>query len=350
MKKERIHGGDIYGNRVSLDFSVNTNPLGIPAAVEAALHRAVEKCIFYPDREVRELKRALSRRLSLPEEYLLFGNGASELFMAIVHGIRPKRTVIPVPSFSGYEYAAASGGGEILFCPLSGEREFAPGEELGEALSGETELVFLGNPNNPTGRLLSREYLGGLLTHCRDRNILVVLDESFIGFCGEEASQVRYMEEYGNLLIVRAFTKIFAIPGVRLGYLLTSESSLKNKIEEQLPEWNVSVFAQEAGRYCVEESAFLRETVDCVRKERGFLTEGLQRMGLTVVKSDANFILFRGGRGWYERLLEQGILIRDCGSFRGLSGDWYRIAVRSRRENERLLAAMEKIKEEADIG
>lgn len=109
-----IHGGDIYRNEVKLDFSVNVNPLGTPESVVAALHGAVERCGNYPDMKAEKLKRAVSSQLNVPEEYLLFGNGASELFMAVVHGIKPEKTVIPVPSFYGYEYAAKAAG-ERLF-------------------------------------------------------------------------------------------------------------------------------------------------------------------------------------------------------------------------------------------
>lgn len=341
MKK--MHGGDIYRNQVRTDFSVNVNPLGMPEAVASALHEAVEMCGSYPDMETDKLKKAVSNMLFVPEEYLLFGNGASELFMAIVHAIKPHKTLIPVPSFYGYEYAAEAVGGEIVYYPLKEQMDYLPGDDLLEALTEDVDLLFLANPNNPTGRLTDKEYLKKLLGICKQKNIMVVLDECFIDFCGLDCSMLSELELYDNLLLVRAFTKIFAIPGVRLGYLLGVDITVLNKVKRQLPEWNLSMFAQAAGSVCAGQLAFVEKTVDYVRTERQFLTNNLRQMGLQVFPSEANFILVYSEKQLYESLLEQGILIRDCENFRGLSKGFYRVAVKSRKDNEILLKAMERI-------
>lgn len=338
-----IHGGDIYRNPVTLDFSVNVNPSGTPEAMTAALQEAVKKCGSYPDIEMEQLKETVGRTLLVPKEYLLFGNGASELFMAIVHGIKPQKTLIPAPSFYGYEYAAGAAKGEIVYHMLKPKTGFCPGEDLLEALTEDVDLLFLANPNNPTGRLPGKAYLQRLLDCCRQKRITVVLDECFIEFCGLEHSMLPELETYENLLLVRAFTKIFAIPGVRLGYLLCSSASLLNRIKRQLPEWNLSVFAQAAGSACGDWQEFLKKTALCVREERQFLAERLRQMGLRVFPGEANFILVYSKKDLYEGLLRKGILIRDCENFRGLSKGYYRIAVKTRQENERLIKAMEQI-------
>lgn len=336
-----IHGGDIYRNQVTLDFSVNVNPLGIPEAVKAALHKAVENCDRYPDIAGEELKRSVGKMLEVPEEYLLFGNGASELLMACVHGIRPKRTVIPVPSFYGYEYAAGAASGEIVYYGMREENGFRLGEEFFSVLTQDTGLLFIANPGNPFGTLMSREYLRKLLSYCRERGIYVVLDECFIEFCEENSSLVDGIEEHENLILVRAFTKIFAIPGVRIGYLICSDRQLLERIAGQLPEWNLSVFAQAAGRACAVQKEFLLKTAGYVAKERQFLAQGLKKSGIRVVSGEANFLLVYTRANLYEKLLEKGILIRDCENYRGLSKGFYRIAVKSREENELLLKAIE---------
>ncbi|MBR1865801.1 MAG: aminotransferase class I/II-fold pyridoxal phosphate-dependent enzyme, partial [Lachnospiraceae bacterium] len=235
---EAIHGGDIYTNHVDMDFSVNVNPLGIPEAVEAALHKAVGSCSRYPDITAGRLKKAVAGMLHVPEEDLLFGNGASELFMAVVHGIRPRKTVIPVPSFYGYEYAVTASGGDVFYHVLKEEHAFCMDEAFFSVLTEEVDLLLLANPNNPTGALMSREYMQKLLDHCREKGICVVIDECFIEFCGEGTSVLPDIERFDNLILVRAFTKIFAIPGVRLGYLVCSSRPLLQKIKRQLPEWN----------------------------------------------------------------------------------------------------------------
>jgi len=335
-----IHGGDVYRNRVKLDFSVNTNPLGMPEAVREALHRAAATCSHYPDIAWEELKRAVGGMLGVPKRTLIFGNGASELFMALVRAIEPERTVIPVPSFYGYEYAASAAESDIVYCETRAQEKFSPGEALLCLLTEETDLLFLANPNNPTGKLLDREYLRTVITHCRERGIYVVLDECFIPFCGGEPSMLGEAESFENLIVVGAFTKSFAIPGVRLGYSICFDERLSREIRRQLPEWNVSVFAQAAGIACAGQKTYLQRTVRYVEKERDFLAKGLRKLGITVFDGEANFLLVQSGRDLYEELLGQGILIRDCGNFRGLSEGYYRVAVKSREENEVLLQAL----------
>ena len=340
-----IHGGDIYRNSVKLDFSVNTNPFGMPRSVNEALHRAVELCTSYPDMEAQALKEAVGRMLSLPEQYLLFGNGASELFMAITHAIKPKKTLIPVPAFYGYEYVAAAVGSEILYYGLKRENDFCVKKDLCERLTEDVELLFLANPNNPTGRLPERETAVALLQCCLEKGIYVVADECFIEFCEGCPSLLSELNKNDRLLIVRTFTKIFSIPGVRLGYLLCKNRVLLTKIAGQLPEWNLSCFAQEAGCACAGEKAFWAETENYVRRERAFLEEALKQCGFQVFPSEANFILLYrneklGKATLYEQLLQQGILIRDCGNFRGLGSGFYRIAVKTREENRKLLQAL----------
>lgn len=339
-----LHGGDIYRNHVKTDFSVNVNPLGIPEAVKAALYEAVDNCTRYPDISAEKLKEAVSEMLTVPKGYLLFGNGASELFMAIIHGIKPKKTVIPVPSFYGYEYAAETADGEILYYETKEKNDFCLQEDFLSVLTEDVDILFLANPNNPTGNLMSREELRNVLSHCRDKGVYVVLDECFIEFCGKERSMLQEIETFSNLILVRAFTKIFSIPGVRLGYFVCSNPLLLGKIGRQLPEWNVSRFAQAAGYECAMQTAFVEKTVTFIRKERRFLEDGLRQAGFRVFPGKANFLLIYCEQPLYDRLLEKGILIRDCENFRGLSKGFYRIAVEDRKENEDLLRAIGEIK------
>ena len=337
---ENVHGGDIYRNRIDLDFSVNINPSGIPKSVKAALYKAVESCDKYPDIEAQALKEAVSSTLLIPQEQLLFGNGASELFMAAVHALRPKKTMILAPSFYGYEYAAKAVGSEVIYFFLKQENDFLPQEGLLEALSEKIDLLILGNPNNPTGKKLDQTYLRCLLEHCREKNITVVLDECFIEFCEGECSMISESKEYEHLLIVRAFTKIYAIPGVRLGYLIGSDPLLLEKIKRHLPEWNLSTFAQKAGIACVKERGYIEETIKYLKDEREYLIKELRAMGIMVFAGEADFILIYTKKPLYAYLLTQGILIRDCRNFKGLTEGYYRIAIKSHKDNQRLLKAI----------
>ncbi len=342
MKNKAIHGGDIYRNQVRLDFSVNVNPLGMPDGVEAALHEAVSSVQEYPDMEALALKESLAEKLAVPEDNLLFGNGASELLMAVVHALRPTKIMIPSPSFYGYQHAARAAGSQVIPYMLREENGFLLTEELFTVLEQERpELLILANPNNPTGVLTSKGYLKQLLGKCRKTNTWLLLDECFIGFCEGQDSMLSEIGKEDRLLLLRAFTKSYAIPGVRLGYLISSEELLR-KIREQLPEWNLSVFAQKAGRACLssENAAYLTETIRYVKKERQFLIDELQKMGIRVFPGEANFLLLYCKETLYEKLLWRGILIRDCSNFEGLSLGYYRIAVKRHEENLQLLEAI----------
>ena len=172
--QQNIHGGDIYSRQIRLDFSVNGNPLGMPDAAVQAIHEAVQHVGEYPDITAAALTEAVSRMLSgecgreIPKEYLLFGNGASELFLAVVHALKPRNIVIPVPSFYGYEYVAEAAGSHIKYVYLLEKTGFRPGRELLQELTADTDMLFVANPNNPTGQLMGREYLQEL-----ERDIMI---------------------------------------------------------------------------------------------------------------------------------------------------------------------------------
>ena len=350
--QQNIHGGDIYSRQIRLDFSVNGNPLGMPAEARLSLLAAINHVGEYPDAAAGELTETVSHMLSVQSgreiqgEYLVFGNGASELFLAIMHALKPENIVIPVPSFYGYEYAAKAVDSHIKYVYLSEETAFCPGKELLQVLTADTDLLFLANPNNPTGQLMSREYLRELMEHCRQQGIIVVLDECFIEFCETDREQpvslLGKIDQYENLLLVRAFTKSFAMPGVRLGYLVCSNEGLREKIRRQLPEWNLSVFAQRAGIVCAEQAEqYLQDTVEYVKTERAYLRERLEALGIRVVSGEADFLLLYTTQPIYDRLLAKGILIRNCENFRGLGEGYYRIAVKKHEENEVLLDELE---------
>ncbi len=336
-----IHGGDVYRNHVAVDFSINVNPLGAPESVKEALHRAVDMCGRYPDMEAESLREAVSSFLGVSKEYLLFGNGASELLMTIVHGIKPGKVVIPAPSFYGYEYAAKSADSEIVYYEMKQENNFCVTGDIYRILTEDVDLLFLANPGNPIGNLLDMEMIKKLLLHCRDKGIYVVIDESFIEFCGESFSFLPEITRFENLILVRSFTKIFAIPGVRLGYLVCKNKAVHTKIAGQLPEWNLSCFAQEAGCICAGQAEFIEKTKTYIKTERRFMEEGFRRKGFQMFPSAANFITTYCDIPLYEKLLEKGILIRDCSNFKGLGKGFYRIAVKNRKENETLIRTME---------
>lgn len=330
----QYHGGDIYRNQIRLDFSVNTNPLGMPDSVKEALHQAVEEAEHYPDIHAQELTKAVAERLRISEKRLVFGNGASELFHAVLHAVKPSKILIPVPSFLGYEEAAKAMDCEVIFYEMKKEEKFSLTERILDALDESISLVFLANPNNPVGNLVEPELIFKIAEKCRQCDITLVLDECFMELTGKEMTHsfLNQLDEFSNVVVVRAFTKLYAIPGVRLGYLIC-EQILAEKIRLQLPEWNLSVFAQRAGVAAIKEQEYVARAVVCIQTQRLFLREELKAAGCNVFDSDADYLLFYSEKKLYELFLQRGILIRDCSNFRGLQRGYYRIAVKSEEQN-----------------
>lgn len=352
-----IHGGDIYNNKVNMDFSVNINPLGIPHSVKEAMSDALSYADRYPDMACSGLKKAISEYFtqqgcSIQSEDVIPGNGASELFMAIAHAIKPKKAVLLAPGFFGYEHVLRAVGCDIGYFLLDEQSDFSPAARLDalmDMLTDDTDIFFIANPNNPTGYLADSTFMKQIIGHCKEKHIYVVADECFMGFCEKNYSVLSLLCDYDNLIVVRAFTKLFAIPGVRLGYMLSKNEAVRQKVQRNLPEWNVSVLAQMAGEACIMESEYIKETASYVSGQRRLLSDGLKKLGFKVYKSDADFILFYSKLPLYDILLNKGILIRDCSNYVGLSEGYFRVAVKTYDENVRLLKVIgeciEKIKQ-----
>ena len=330
-----IHGGDVYTNKVNIDFSVNVNPLGIPANVKQAMMEAINNVDVYPDIRYELLTEACSKQFGVKKEYLIFGNGSSELFMAIANTLRPKKVVIPVPSFYGYEYAFSNVSEDIIFYSMKEEDNYRLTENYLNTLN-DVDSIVLANPNNPTGASIDKGLLIDILDACNKKNIKVILDECFIEFTDEE-SMIGLIDNYPNLIIVRSFTKIYAIPSVRLGYAICSDESLNDSIRKHLPEWNVSGIAQMAGIECTKCVDYITDTKEYVKKERDYLQEELTKLGIKVYDSVANYLFLYSKKPLYDLLLKQGILIRDCSNFRGLKEGYYRVAVKIHEDNLKLI-------------
>lgn len=352
-----IHGGDIYNNKVNMDFSVNINPLGIPHSVKEAMSDALSYADRYPDMACSGLKKAISEYFtqqgcSIQSEDVIPGNGASELFMAIAHALKPQKAVLLAPGFFGYEHVLRAVGCDIGYFLLDEQSDFSPAARLDalmDMLTDDTDIFFIANPNNPTGYLADSTFMKQIIGHCKEKHIYVVADECFMDFCEKNYSVLPLLCDYDNLIVVRAFTKLFAIPGVRLGYMLSKNEAVRQKVQRNLPEWNVSVLAQMAGEACIMESEYIKETASYVSGQRRLLSDGLKKLGFKVYKSDADFILFYSKLPLYDILLNKGILIRDCSNYVGLSEGYFRVAVKTFNENVRLLKVIgeciEKIKQ-----
>jgi len=342
---EYVHGGDIYTYGDVLDFSVNVNPYGPSEEVLEAAKRSMDEVSLYPDSQCRRLRKRLAEKKSLPEEYFLLGNGAAELFFSVVLAEKPKKALLPIPAFAEYEQALRTV--EIIYHELKRENNFALTESFLEELTEDIDLVFLCSPSNPSGQVIEPELMKQILTRCEEKKIRLVLDECFIEFLEEtqKYTMVKKVTDHPSLFLVQAFTKMYGIPGLRLGYAMTSDAKLRESMQQIRQPWSVSVPAQAAGIEALTEREEQR-----VQKIRNKIVEEKMRMekkmrefGIRFIPTKANFFLLYSEIPLFDQLLEQGILIRDCGNYRGLSKGWYRIAVRTKEENDVLLRAFETI-------
>lgn len=348
------HGGDIYQNRpVTLDFSINVNPLGMPDFVKKAAMESLEESFRYPDSRCGRLRSAAAAHSGVSEAGLIFGNGAAELLFRLVLVKRPKRAVLLAPSFSEYEAALKTVGAKIHFFYLKEEASFGlPVSEYLDFLEKQKpDMIFLCNPANPTGAVLERAAMDRILAFCESRGIFAVVDECFMDFLEkpEDRSSMPWIREGKgeNLFLLQAFTKSFAMAGLRAGYGFSGDEGLLRRMEESWQPWSVSIPAQAAAlsTFGKEREPFLRETRTLLKEERPLLSEGLQSLGFTVFPSAANFLLFKDGKPeaesrLYEYCLEHGVLIRACGNYEGLDKRFYRVCIRGHEDNDYLLNIM----------
>ena len=343
------HGGDVltaqarYGGPV-LDCSANLNPLGMPPQVGEAAARAAANAAPYPDPLCRALRAAIAAHDGVAPEQVLCGGGAAELIFRLAYALRPRRALVTAPTFSEYEGALEQVGCAVTRHLLRRERNFDVDEGILEAIGPDTELVFLCTPNNPTGRLIDQELLLAAAEKCRDLGAVLAVDECFLPLSdGAGPGLAPYLETYPNLVLLRAFTKSWAMAGLRLGYALCGDGDLLAKIAAAGPPWAVSAPAQAAGLAALTLCPDWPERARALlAAERPALTVGLEALGLEVLPSQANYLLFRaaGICDLKERALERGVLIRACGNYPGLGPDWYRVCVGGREQNGRLLAAL----------
>lgn len=350
MKKVKdlySHGGNIYGigrryRGGIFDFSANINPLGIPPEVRKLLGRRIDILIRYPDPQARRLKAAIARYWNVKEENVLVGNGSTELIYLVLNAFRPASVTIPVPSFTEYERAARIAGNKVTFIRLLETDGFY----LKPSRIKNCSMFFFGNPNNPTGNLIMRNRA--------DTETLpagrVVIDESFMDFLPDEKEHtlIGRAKETKKIIVLRTFTKFFALAGLRVGYAVAHQDTIRVLQRFQMP-WSVNVFAQAAAECALFQKDYIRRSRQTIKEERVFLYNAVGRIkGLRPYPSVANFLLVKieGGRSTStrlkERLMKKGILIRDCANFRGLDERFIRVAVRSRKENMRLIKALER--------
>jgi threonine-phosphate decarboxylase len=353
MKTNFEHGGNVFAVARALgvspseilDFSANINPLGPAPGVRDALMDAFGSIVHYPDSHCTELREALALSHGLNPSNICVANGSTELIYLLPRLARKKRALVIAPSFSEYANALLRDDCRVDYLVLKSCDGFAlPLDLLEERLNDGFDLCILGNPGNPSGRLYSLAEVKDIFHLCRSAGSMLVLDEAFMDFCEEESAK-HMASASGGIIVLRSMTKFHAMPGLRLGYCVGSKENIERIASIREP-WSVNTPAQAAGLASLADPEYAAATRRMMAAERQHLMAGLAAIpGLRPFPSSANFILVQIVHGpatgeLAERLMVERILIRNCANFMGLDDRFFRVAVRGRGENERLLGAL----------
>ena len=382
--KMYFHGGNIYkvfrekNIKEILDYSSNINPYGIPEGLKKRITENLEVLERYPDPDYAELREKLAHLNNVNMSDIVLGNGATEIIFLFMKVINPKKILIVSPTFGEYERAVKAVGTsrnsidlscsddnknienkeiEIEYFELKESDDFKLNiGNLKNQLEKKYDLLIICNPNNPTGKFLKLAETEEILKECNKYDTKLFIDEAFIEFLadGMKESIINTEENKKNLFVTRAFTKFFAIPGLRLGYGMYFDKELEKKISEKKEPWSVNNIAEMAGLTVLDDTEYIEKTLKWITKEKIYMYEKLNEIsGIKVYETEVNFItgkidekLFSEGlnvKVLREKMLEQGILIRDASNFKFLDERFFRLAIKDRASNDRVIEAMKEI-------
>ena len=379
-----FHGGNIYkvfrekNIKGIMDYSSNINPYGIPESLKKRITENLEILERYPDPDYVELREKLAHLNKVDMSDIVLGNGATEIIFLFMKVINPKKILIVSPTFGEYERAVKAVGTsrnsidlscsddnknienkeiEIEYFELKESDDFNLNiGNLKNELEKKYDLLIICNPNNPTGKFLKLAQTEEILKECNKYDTKLFIDEAFIEFLadGMKKSIINTEENKKNLFVTRAFTKFFAIPGLRLGYGMYFDKELEKKISEKKEPWSVNNIAEIAGLTVLDDTEYIEKTLKWITKEKIYMYEKLNEIsGIKVYETEVNFItgkidekLFLEGLNvkiLREKMLEQGILIRDASNFKFLDERFFRLAIKDRASNDRVIEAMKEI-------
>ncbi len=345
------HGGAIrFTNPDVIDFSANINPLGLQKEVANAIISAIDNCTVYPDPFSFALREKIAEYQKTSVDNIICTNGASDLIFRLAFAIKPKKALVLSPTFSDYEKALTAVDCHIYHHFLLSENNFMLDDSILDVIKNEDfNLIYICNPNNPTGCITNKELLIKIIDLCNQKNCYVAVDECFLDFLDNEKqlSVKNLVNIKDNLIIIKAFTKIFALAGVRLGYGICANKKLMEKLYSVSPDWSVSNIAQSAGISALENSKeYIKDTIQYIQSEKQRLVSCLMDTGFTVYGSQSNYIFFKsnGFENLQQILLEKyNIFIRSCSNYYGLDNSYYRIGISTKENNQKLIKALQNI-------
>ena len=339
------HGGYFGDSKKKIiDFSVNINPLGVPSKLKEKLKNSIDHLESYPEIDGISAKNTLSEHLNIDSEHLILGNGATELIYLFAKTFKPKKILIVEPTFTEYERAFSLNRSEIYHFQCKEEDKFKINIELlfKEIDELRPDVLVICNPNNPTGIFTERESMKQVLDKLKSIDGKLFIDESFIDFT-EKGSYINMIEDY-PIFILRSMTKIYAIPGLRLGYAIASKAII-DRLNKYKEPWTINSLALDSVEVLLEDGKYKEETQRWYTSEKEYLRENLKQVeSLDVYEGEGNFFLCKLNESnsidLRDYLLNLGIYIRTCEDFHGLDDSFIRIAVRRKEENSALIRAL----------
>ncbi|GAA0739197.1 histidinol-phosphate transaminase [Clostridium oceanicum] len=362
-----MHGGDIYTEGILkgknlIDFSSNINPLGVPESLKENINEVLENVKVYPDIKYRSLKNNIINYLDsfykyfgfnkkddlikFENEDIVLGNGAIEIIdlsISLFNSI-----TIVVPSFVEYKDCSKKWGLNINYSKLNGDMTYNY-ENIKESLKNSDALI-IANPNNPSGNVIDKDKFKAVLEFAEKNNKTIIIDEAFVEFTGKKnISLLNLCSKYKCIIIIRALTKFFALPGVRFGYGITKNKNLIKKIKEKQNPWNINSLAEVAVNYVLKDEKYINKSIEYIEKEREFILKNLREINIfeKVYKTNSNFVLckLKNLKSGYIKdvLLKSGIVIRECFDFETLDENYIRFAIKSRENNNKLISLLKNI-------
>ena len=350
------HGGNVYKvareQRIPIDrimdFSASINPLGPPPAGLRAIRSVLKQIVHYPDPDCWKLRQALAQQCGVDPDMILVGNGSTELIHLLPRALAIKSALIMGPTFDEYSRALMNAGSSVLYVQARREEDFRP--PLKEVLRqfsakrSKFDSVFLCNPNNPTGQVMNRLAVRELAEDVDRKQGWLIVDEAFIDYC-QTQSVVSMLSAHPRMMVLRSLTKFYAMPGLRIGYLVGA-SKVVDQLKDRQPPWSVNSLAQEVSRAVLHDHAYATKSRAFMKSERSRFIRGLRSVsGVRVFPSAANFVLIELPASTCagevtDRLACERLLVRDCSTLPGLTTQMIRVAIKTTTENRRLIAAL----------
>lgn len=343
LERQKMHGGKIlefaFKNHRPVeyftDFSASINPFGSDKGLKKFLENSISLIEHYPNEDYSEIKKLISQRHNVSIDNIYIGNGANSIIFRFFQAFKKILNIcIPVPSFESYRLGAEAIFSNIIYYHMPNMKITG---SIFEILSNNIDVLILTNPNNPTGLLIAPELLNEIIEYCNAKDIFILLDECFLDFVenGKEYSQIKKISGYRNIAVLRSLTKLYAFPGLRFGYLLLNNDKVKTMLEKLTPSWEINTLALEAAKYSLRQN--MDKVISEILKEKSVLEDKLNTLGIIVYPSAANFLFCKYKKNLSQSLMQKGIIVRDCSDFIDLNNKYFRVAVKTNIENEKLV-------------